>query len=148
MIRPAARNRPVWSDVRVALALLAFALRLVTPAGFMPQSAPGLPFALVLCTAQGLGEVTTQKAAIQKAAIQKAGAEAPSAPPPPAKPAHGDCPFAGAAPLYVAAPSLSVIPAAHAPPEPQVLAAGAHPGPGRGLAAPPLPARGPPILTV
>lgn len=135
------RTRPRATTPRgifLMLAALAVALKVMIPAGFMTRIAsPDLPFALVLCTAQGAVTVEPGQAA----------------------PRHDDrgdaadhdspCAFAGHA---TAAPAPSPIATGviefvayrpHlAPTAPIDLT------PGRGLAAPPLPARGPPSLLI
>ncbi|WP_332772775.1 hypothetical protein [Phenylobacterium sp.] len=130
-IRPgAATTRGIF----LMLAALAVALKVMIPAGFMTRTATNdLPFALVLCTDQGAVKVELQTA-----------------------PDHGDvadhdspCAFAG---HTTAAPAPSPIATGvvefvayrrHlAPSAPVDLT------PGRGLAAPPLPARGPPSLVI
>lgn len=120
------------------LAALAVALKVMIPAGFMTRTAShDLPFALVLCTAQGAVTVEPGQAG----------------------PGHDDrgevadhdspCAFAGHA---TAAPAPSPIATGvvefvayrrHLTPAAPVDLA-----PGRGLAAPPLPARGPPSLLI
>ena len=120
----------------LTLAALAIFLKVAVPAGFMPQarSAERLPFALVLCTGQGV--VTVDAGAAGH------GHEAPDK-----KAAHHDAPclFAGhgvqapAPDLFDPVPVEFVAFTAVAPRAPPFDLA-----PGRGLAAPPLPARGPP----
>jgi hypothetical protein len=124
-----------WTFARgvfMTLAALALALKVLIPAGFM--TAPernGLPFAVVLCTGQGAKVVDA-------GALMDHGKTS-------GKPSHDQtCPFAGhGAPAT--APDGAVVQtvtfAAYVEP-----AASPAPGlaPGRGLAAPPLPARGPP----
>lgn len=122
-------------DAFLVLATLAIALRIMIPSGFMtaPEPRNGLPFALVLCTGQGplvvqSGDIAGSR---DKAPADKAGHDAP-------------CPFAAhgvAAPAPSALTVAKVEFVAFAPtPRPRL----AHLAPGRGLAAPPLPARGPP----
>jgi hypothetical protein len=109
------------------------------PAGFMTAtSAAGLPFALVICTAQGA--VTLQPG--EAPGVKDHGA--------PADKANHDspCAFAGhglEAPPPNLTDSVRVTFVAYRAPEPQPLIGLA---PGRGLAAPPLPARGPPTLLI
>lgn len=119
----------------LTLAALAIFLKVAVPAGFMPQarSAERLPFALVLCTGQG---VVTVDAGHPGGPDQDHGK----------KPAHdAPCLFAGhgvqapAPDLFDPVPVEFVAFTAAAPKAPPYDLA-----PGRGLAAPPLPARGPP----
>jgi hypothetical protein len=125
--------------VCLTLAMLAVALKVLIPAGFMvaSPSTASAGFPLVLCT--GHGAVAVEAADLALGAGKKTPAE---------KPAHdAPCAFAGHA---AAAPPPAPYPveaAAFAPtpaPQPQMLRRDLAPG--RGLAAPPLPARGPPIL--
>ena len=120
----------------MTLAALAVALKVLVPAGFMtaPDPRNGLPFALVLCTGDGAKVVEPGEALRGHQGDKDADTSAHDAP----------CPFAGhgaAAPppspfttakidfvAYVAVPPTRAT----------------HLAPGRGLAAPPLPARGPP----
>jgi hypothetical protein len=123
---------PVWRRVCLTLAVLALVIKVAVPTGYMVDAnADGAP-AIVLCTAQGA--VTIKAADIHH-----------GAPEAPAKSAHdAPCAFTGHGAAFVAAEPLTVAPvehAAYAPPAP-VPAVGAVPG--RGLSAPPLPARGPP----
>ncbi|MFN3514982.1 MAG: hypothetical protein ACK41C_18195 [Phenylobacterium sp.] len=126
-------GRRLW----LALATLALALKIAVPAGFMAAPTNDLPFAIVLCTAQGA-------TVIEPGAPLPHEGGAPSAPekhdPPCAFAGHGlnappaEADFAGRAEF-----------AAYAPPPIRALT---HLAPGRGLAAPPLPARGPPSLPI
>lgn len=118
---------------------MAIALRIMIPAGFMPGAASltGLPFALVLCTADGAKVVN---AADLPGQDQKAPAEKLMS--------HAPCPFAGLGEPVVASNFASVSAvefAAYVHPARNPAVA---PAPGRGLAAPPLPARGPPLLLI
>ena len=127
-------------SVCLMLAVIAVALKVAIPVGFMAAApANDLPFPLVLCTAQGAMVV------------------APGAP----LPGHDDketgqtkahdspCVFAGHG---LGAPGPNLLDATHVefvayhiqgPSAPAVVLA-----PGRGLAAPPPPARGPPSLLI
>ncbi|CAN5483857.1 hypothetical protein BH10PSE4_BH10PSE4_30400 [soil metagenome] len=123
----------------LALALLAVAFKVLVPAGFMTASQPanGLPFALVLCTGQGPVVVPSGDALGHR---DKAPAD---------KPAHdAPCPFvshgvAAPPPSALAIAKVEFVTFEPAPPARRV-----HLAPGRGLAAPPLPARGPPSLLI
>ena len=133
--RLTANARLLARDAFVVLATLAIALRIMIPAGFMtaPEPRNGAPFALVLCTGQGPLVVPSGERLSHhdKAPTDKSGHDAP-------------CPFANHG---VAAPAPSALSVAKVQfvaftPAPPVRVA--HLAPGRGLAAPPLPARGPP----
>lgn len=132
----AAPNRP-WRHVFLTLAMLAVALKVLVPAGFMASTAKvgGLP--LVICTGAG---------ALQMAPAPSDGSDKHA---PGEKPAHDmPCAFAGHG-LATPAPDLAPIEVAAFPPA-LALAVPARPDsptPGRGLAAPPPPSRGPPILS-
>lgn len=122
-----------------AFALLAVALKVLIPAGFMTASQPtnGLPFALVLCTGQGPQVVEPGDALGLK---DKAPAD---------KPAHdAPCPFAGHGAAAPAPGALAVAKIEFVAFKPAQPARAVHLVPGRGLAAPPLPARGPPSLLI
>ena len=117
----------------LALAFVAVALRVMVPTGFMVRADAGAGFPLIICTGQGELKV-----------LPNAPDHAPD---------DGDH---HAAPCVFAGHGL----AAEPPTAPQVQAVAyavftpAQPSlqrdlaPGRGLAAPPLPARGPPVLTI
>lgn len=119
----------------MTLAALAVALKVMIPAGFMtaPDPRNGLPFSLVLCTGDGAKLVQPGEAL--------AGHHDKDAD----KSAHDSpCPFAshGAAappPSPFTATKVAFVAYLDVPPARVV-----HLAPGRGLAAPPLPARGPP----
>ncbi|MFZ5721405.1 MAG: hypothetical protein ACOY5Y_18245 [Pseudomonadota bacterium] len=128
-------NSRLW----LALASLALALKILTPPGFMIAAPVNeMPFPLVLCTAQGamtvepgapLGDPTDPGHAPQDGSAS-----------------DGLCAFAASAQLAG--------PPSHSEPDPVEFAnyerpperSLTHLAPGRGLAAPPLPARGPPSL--
>ncbi len=116
------------------LTALAVALKVMIPAGLMTRTATNeLPFALVLCTAQGA--VTAEPGRTAPGHDDRddaAGHDSPCA-----FVAHS----AGApapSPIAVGAVEFVAYRPHRAPTAPPYLA------PGRGLAAPPLPARGPP----
>lgn len=127
----------------VVLAFLALAMKVLVPPGYMAAPAEaegGAPFALVLCTAQG---------PIPAAALPDAAHDDDSK-----VPADGDdgarhspCVFAGHASGAAGPELLSVSAATFAAYAPPSTAERPSIAPGRGLAAPPLPARGPPQLT-
>lgn len=123
------------------LAILALVVKVAIPAGFMTSSQPrdGLPFALVLCT--GAGPMVVEPAAdLDHHQRDKAPADTP--------PHDMPCPFAGHG-LAMAPPddlvSTRIAFVAYRQPAATPLP---HAAPGRGLAAPPLPARGPPSLLI
>ncbi|MCK5909281.1 MAG: hypothetical protein KAG62_04970 [Caulobacter sp.] len=114
--------------------MLAVTLKIMVPAGFMPDAQPrnGLPFALVLCT--GDGAKLVQPGETLAGHSDKDDKSAHDAP----------CPFASqgaAAPPPSPFTATKIAFVAYAPIEPTRVI---HLAPGRGLAAPPLPARGPP----
>lgn len=120
--------------VAMALAMLAVAMRVLVPAGYMPGRAGEAP--IVLCTGQG-------------AQIILSGENAKAAPGAPAddhsgKAAdHHPCAFASAAHIFAAQDLAPVVLAAWSVPAPDARAQSTV-SPGRGLAAPPPPATGPP----
>lgn len=120
---------------RVALLLLACALLLKLPAGFMPEAnARGIAFGW--CNA-----VSAEAAAEGKALLEKALGERPDKHKPAAE---QPCSFAAAAQPFTTADPLPqlILPVYQAPqPQPRLTAA-----PGRGMVAPPPHATGPPPL--
>ena len=129
-----------WRQVFLVLAIIAVAFKVAVPAGFMTAAsaqADEPTFALVLCTAQG---AVTIDASGQPFADHEQAPE----------PRHeSPCAFAAnAAP--VALPNLidatPVEFTAYVVPALRTARPAATPG--RGLAAPPLPARGPPYLLI
>lgn len=139
MTRLTATARRLARDAFLVFATVAIALRILIPAGFMtaPEPKNGLPFALVLCTGQGAMVVQPGDTLGHH---DKAPAD---------KPAHDEpCPFAGHG---VAAPppsALAIAKVEFVAFQPAPPARVVHLAPGRGLAAPPLPARGPPSLLI
>lgn len=116
--------------VVLTLALLALTLKVAIPAGYMARPATDtLPFAIVICTAQG--------AVVVDPGDSPHGDEA--------SPHDAPCVFAGHG-LGAGSPTggFSIVPLAIAyypvSPPPACEAT-----PGRGLCAPPPPARGPPL---
>ena len=123
---------PVWRRACMTLAVLALALKVAVPAGFMVEARADAAPAIVLCTAQGAVTI--------KAAIDHHGA-----PEAPVKSAHDSpCAFAGHGAAFVAAEPLVVGLVEHAAYAPLAPVPAVDAVPGRGLSAPPLPARGPP----
>lgn len=123
----------------MALLLIACALllRIMVPAGWMPQIGGG-QVSLSWCADSGLSGPAALAEA--KALLAKATGEKPAHKPAPDHP----CAFAGAA------QQLAMVEAAIVPPAPIVHAPRLHPrlttAPGRGLAAPPPRSTGPPLL--
>lgn len=119
----------------LTLAALALVVKVLVPSGYMvagPQD--GAPFPLVICTAQG-------------AMVLDADAAGGDHDGSPDGSAHDSpCAFAGAG--FAAAPPILAelrLPAAASTARPALGIRDLAPG--RGLAAPPPPARGPPVLT-
>ena len=116
----------------MTLAVLALVLKVAVPAGFMVEARAEAGPAIVLCTAEGA--VTIKASA--------AGHRSPEAP---ARSTHDvPCAFAGHGAAFIAAEPLTVARVEHAAYAPFVPARADDAVPGRGLSAPPLPARGPP----
>jgi hypothetical protein len=139
VIRIASRSA-AWRHVCLTLAALALVMKVLVPPGFMaaPQ-ADGSHFPLVLCT--GHGAVTLEAGGV----LPDGG---PSKKAPGEKSSHDTpCVFAGHG---AGAPPQSLLDPAPAEFAAYRSAAPRQPrrdiSPGRGLAAPPLPARGPPSL--
>jgi len=137
--RPAATARRIARETFLVLATLAIVLKILIPAGFMtaPEPRNGLPFALVLCTGQGLmvAEPGAPLGEKHGSPADRAGHDTP-------------CPFAAQAtpappPSDLIIARVEFVTFQPAPPVKRV-----HLAPGRGLAAPPLPARGPPSLLI
>ncbi len=134
MIRAARQSTGLMRHVWLTMATLAIAFKIIIPPGFMagpPTS--DLPFALVLCTAQGAmiatdtdGHDTDKAPASADAPCLFAGLAA--APPPPVLTDAGAIEFVA----YDFRPNTVA---------PDVT-------PGRGRPAPPLPARGPPTQLI
>lgn len=140
MTRAPDQSRATPRGIFLMLAALALALKVMIPAGFMTAPAPtdGVPFALVLCTAQGAVVVESDAAQPHDGDQDRGGGAAHDSP----------CAFAGQAagappPNLLDARAVEFV-AYRAPAAVQVV----HLAPGRGLAAPPLPARGPPALLI
>ena len=128
--------------VVLTLALLALSVKVLVPQGFMvaPQPSADASFALVICTGHGTLVVDAAGAAQPGSDRRDPSGKTPTHDTPCAFSGHG----AAAAP-----PSLGSIAAVAfvthvAAPAQRV----ADLAPGRGLAAPPLPARGPPSLLI
>ncbi|RAK67657.1 DUF2946 family protein [Phenylobacterium kunshanense] len=118
----------------LALAAIAVMLRVLVPPGFMVgKPTDETPFALVLCTAQGMVTVPAEA----PPSGDTDGVAADSAP----------CAFSATAQLATP-PSVELIPQTFARVAPAAPDRAVHLAPGRGLAAPPPPARGPPILLI
>jgi hypothetical protein len=125
-LRPSSAS---WPRVRLTLAVLALVLKVAIPAGYMVDARAGGAPAIVLCTAQGA--VTIAAHDDHNKAPAKSTHDAP-------------CAFAGHGAAFVAAEPATLALVEHAVYAPALLASVAEAVPGRGLSAPPLPARGPP----
>lgn len=124
----------VWTRLAMGLALAAVALRVLVPAGFMPGG-PG-EATIVLCSSQGLQTVVVD--GLSPHAPDPAGDHSGEP-----KTDH-PCAFAGLAVAFTPATGLQAAPILwSAPAETEVPALAVAPG--RGLAAPPPPATGPPL---
>jgi hypothetical protein len=141
VIRAFDQRRGTSRSIFMVLAALALAIKVMIPAGFMtaPPSADDLPFALVLCTAQGA--VTVQPDDLATPAHDDQGSKSDTA-------HDSPCAFAGHGggappPNLLDVRSVEFV-AYRAPAAAQVV----HLAPGRGLSAPPLPARGPPTRLI
>jgi len=134
------RNQSVspFRGVLMTFALLALAWRMMIPAGFMAAAPTNdLPFAVVLCTGQGPVSLEAGQSLAKHGDQHQAPASHDS-----------PCAFAGHGGALTAPDLIGTHPvvfAAYAAPLP---AAVAHLAPGRGLSAPPPPARGPPSLLI
>ena len=121
----------------LVLAFLALALKAAIPAGFMAAAPTNdLPFAIVLCTGQGMVSLEPGQGL----------GDHEKHPAPSGKAHDSPCAFAGhgAPALAPLAFGMEAAPyAVHAAP---ALAAAVDLAPGRGLSAPPPPARAPPAL--
>lgn len=116
------------------LAMLALGLKILIPPGYMaaPPQADGPGFNLVLCTSQGMVELGT--ASDDEAPSNDDGAR------------HSPCVFAGHGVAAEAPNLLTIQPVAFLPTARAHLEISTDLAPGRGLAAPPPPARAPPHL--
>lgn len=115
------------------LAMIALGLKILIPPGYMaaPPQAEGPGFSLMLCTAQGMVDLAIDDPAPTE---DEDGAR------------HSPCVFAGHS-LGVAAPDLlTAQPVVFQPTTAAHLDMSGDIAPGRGLASPPPPARGPPLL--
>ncbi len=140
MIRHLRQTSGPLRHVFLTLAVLALTLKILVPPGFMlAEPTNDLPFALVLCTSEGAVVVDSGKALPHQGGSDQA----------PDQVAHDSpCAFAGhglaAAPpvlLDGGAPQFFAYETRATQPAPDLV-------PGRGLAGPPLPARGPPTLLI
>jgi hypothetical protein len=121
---------PLWRRVCLTLAVLALVVKVAVPAGYMVDTTTGGAPAIVLCTAQGAVTITPETHH--------------GAPESPAKGHDMPCAFAGHGAAFVAAEPLTVALIEHAAYAPLAPVPTVEAVPGRGLSAPPLPARGPP----
>jgi hypothetical protein len=123
-------RRKLPNSVMTALAFLALAFAVVVPPGFMTvdQSA-GPGFAIVICTGHGPLQLDPAPDHKVPPAKSKAGAACPFA-------ANITPPLPVGLTIGVRAAPFGVV----------AITAASHQAPGRGLAAPPPPATGPPVL--
>ena len=114
-----------------ALAFIALVLKVFAPPGYMAADRPGaLPFPLVLCTSQGRVSLDPSQ---DGAPAHKSKSEAP-------------CAFAGNG-VNATPPADTAVGEAHVTAyQDAVTTAVASLAPGLGLAAPPPPSQGPPVL--
>ena len=116
------------------LALLALAVGVLSPPGFM-VAARGAGPAIVICTGHGPAFAPGGSGGLGGSDHGRG------------KAAHdGACPFAGHG-LASATLPLATLAKVAFPPSPPALAPRAAVAPGRGLAAPPPPSQGPPVLS-
>jgi hypothetical protein len=123
--------RKAWSRSWLVVALVAVAMKVLVPPGFMvasPDSSVQLAVPLVICT--GHGPATSERESDHRAPPHKSASE-------------GTCLFAGHG-LAAEAPLAPPIARAFASAKTTPPLTPADLAPGRGLAAPPPPVRGPP----
>jgi len=137
------RHDSCWQRAALGLALAALVLRIAVPAGWMPQATDG-GFRIAMCHAIPDAATRIDMAAAQ--ALLDAALD--TGEPEPAKqvPGDPDCAFAGFAgpmALHDVAPLTDTVAPNEARP---VFHPYRNSAPGRGLAAPPPPATGPPSL--
>lgn len=139
-MRATANKMAMWARAAFGLALIALALRVLVPPGFMvPTAGQGVGFPIVLCTAQGAKTfVVDQEGRLSNPGPQPAGDHSPASQP------HHSCAFAGVAQALGAPQSLQIGLAGWTFAE-HAFAVGTPAAPGRGLAAPPPPQTGPPL---
>ena len=141
MIRALDQRRGKSGGIFMVFAALALAIKVMIPAGFMtaPPASDELPFALVLCTSQGA--VTVEPGDLTAPSHDEQGSKSDVA-------HDSPCAFAGHGagappPNLLDARSVEFV-AYRAPAASRMV----HLAPGRGLSAPPLPARGPPAQLI
>lgn len=137
-------HRSAWTSWALALTVIALAMRVVIPGGFMvaaQDSSRGLP-QMVICTGQGAMAVALDaEGHLVKSSLKPASKPSPSGKDRPDHP----CAFsATSAVADTASPSLSLAPVRFSQPVPQSLASAQRPG--LGLAAPPPWTTGPPSI--
>ncbi|MEO6379880.1 MAG: hypothetical protein ABIO37_17795, partial [Caulobacteraceae bacterium] len=135
MARGSIRSNPL----HLALLALALAVRIVVPVGFMPSMPASGGFPLILCTGQGTVVITVR----DPLGVKRGPADAPSD-----RSAHdGPCVFSGFAPAPPPAFAVTATTVEFASHQLAPVAPPTELTPGRGLAAPPPPARGPPLIS-
>lgn len=133
-MRTKVENKTAWSHIAISLALIALMLRVLVPPGFMiPNQADQRGFAIVLCTAQGAQTIELDQDAPSKDA------------PAPTRNDKHPCAFSAPA-QALTPPQVAAIVAVVWASAPRPAIATMAAAPGRGLAAPPPPQTGPPLL--
>lgn len=125
---------------RTGLVLVAFALmvRILVPAGYMAAAGAGGAPAIVICTGEGALAITVEAdGTARKTPVDDGHSDTSQSDHP--------CAFAGAT-TPLAAPSLALAAAPLAVEAAAAPSLPAHQRPGLGLAAPPPPTTGPPLL--
>jgi hypothetical protein len=134
------RSPEAWRHVFLTLAAFALVLKVMIPTGWMVgPSNDGLPFPLVICTGQGAMTLATDQAAADQ--------QAPNAPAHEKSVKHAPCAFAGQGAAFESPAIVATAPVTFAfdlvtPPPATPHRAGP------GITGPPLPARGPPTLSI
>lgn len=128
----------LWCHVCLTLAALALILKIAVPPGYMLTSTSASPLSMVICTGQGPLVVNVP---------QSANGDQGHVPSPADKSSHdAPCAWAGHG-VASPPPSLATLAvSAFAPAAIEDILPAVAPAPGRGLLAPPPPARGPPQL--
>jgi len=139
-VTASAARTGAWRHVWMTLAVLALAMKVMIPSGFMAAPTQTGGITLVICTGHGPLKIESEGAR-QGGAGKRAPAD---------KPGHdAPCVFAGHG---AAAPAPEPVPTEVARLAPAPSSAAPAPArdltPGRGLAAPPPPSRGPPSLLI
>lgn len=131
-MKPGREHCGVWRDVALTLAAFALALQVFVPSGFMVSSQNGRGV-IVICTGHGPLTVATDDG---------------KTPAPVKKTSDAPCAFAGHAAPYTAPLAAPVAGPAFVVAREIAVRPLESLTPGRGLAAPPPPSRGPPSLLI